>query len=137
MYTAECPKKMRLCFCLTSWHPSTGFSKKNSPENWDPFVNFEYITISVWFLKAEIFAKQKRILNFMILIKLKVFNLELHHFLKTIKINTVITSSQSFWATRPTRSHLGAIRAPLGPVGKAWRKFCRFEATMTMRQYEH
>ena len=36
-----------------------------------------------------------------------------------IMMETVITSIQSFWATRPTRSHLGAIRAHLGPVGGA------------------
>ena len=50
-------------------------------------------------------------------------------------IKTVITSIESAWVTRPTRSHLGAIRARLGPVGGAWRKFCGFEATM--RQYEY
>ena len=41
----------------------------------------------------------------------------------------------SVWVTRPTSSHLGAIRARLGPVGGDWRQFCVFEATM--RQYEH
>ena len=53
-YITGCPKKIRLCFCLISRQPSTGFSKKNSPENWDPYVNFEYITISVRYLQNKL-----------------------------------------------------------------------------------
>ena len=52
-----------------------------------------------------------------------------------IKIKTVITSIQSVWVTRPTWSHLGAIRACLGPVGGFMRTFCGFEASV--RQYEY
>ena len=36
--------------------------------------------------------------------------------MKAIKIKTVITSTQSVWVMRPTRNHLGAISACLGPV---------------------
>ena len=50
-----------------------------------------------------------------------------------IKIKTVITSIQSVWVTSPSRSDLGPIRARLGSVCGAWRKFCGFEATM--KQY--
>ena len=53
-----------------------------------------------------------------------------------IKIKTVITSIQSNWVTRPTRSDLGAIRARFGPVFGAWRKFCSFEATVRQHKYE-
>ena len=53
-----------------------------------------------------------------------------------IKIKTVITSIQSNWVTRPTRSNLGAIRARFGPVFGAWRKFCSFEATVRQHKYE-
>ena len=34
-----------------------------SPENWDPYANFEYRTISLQFWGAEIFAKQNRYLK--------------------------------------------------------------------------
>ena len=34
-----------------------------SPENWDPYANFEYRTISLPFWGAEIFAKQNRFLK--------------------------------------------------------------------------
>ena len=51
-------------------------------------------------------------------------------------IKTAITSIQSVWVTRPTRSDLGAIRARLGPVYGAWHKFGGFEATMRQREYE-
>ena len=36
---------------------------------------------------------------------------------------TVITSIQSVWVTRPPRHHLAAIKARLGPIGRAWSKF--------------
>ena len=68
--------------------------------------------------------------------KLKLFNLELQHILKMIKIKTVISSIQSVWVTRPTRSHLKATGARLGPIGGAWRKFCGFEATMRQCGFE-
>ena len=48
----------------------------------------------------------------------------------------VITSIQSVWVTRPSRSNLGAIRAHLGPVCGAWRKFCGFKASMWQYKYE-
>ena len=51
----------------------------------------------------------------MIQLKLKSFNWELPHILKTIKIMTVITYIPSVWVTRPTRSHLGATWTCLGP----------------------
>ena len=68
--------------------------------------------------------------------KLKLFDLDLPKFLKKIKIKTVITSIQSDWVTRLTRSDLGAIRARLGPVFGAWCKFCSFEPTMRQYKYE-
>ena len=34
-----------------------------SPENWDPYANFENITISVRFFNAEILVKQNGILD--------------------------------------------------------------------------
>ena len=34
-----------------------------SPENWDPYANFEYKTISVQFKGAEIFTKQNGVLK--------------------------------------------------------------------------
>ncbi len=51
-------------------------------------------------------------------------------------IKTVITSIQSVWVTRPTRSHLGVLRVHLGLVGGAWCKFCGFKATMRHHEYE-
>ena len=68
--------------------------------------------------------------------KLKWFDLELPHILKTTKIKTVITYIPSVWVTRPTRSHLGATWAHLGPVGGAWHKFCGFEVTLRQCKYE-
>ena len=56
--------------------------------------------------------------------------------MKMIKIKTVITSIQSVRVTRPTRSHLEASRACLGVIGRAWRKFCVFEATMRQYKFE-
>ena len=53
-----------------------------------------------------------------------------------IKKVIVITSIQSVWVTRPSRSNLGAIRAHLGPVCGAWRKFCGFKASMWQYKYE-
>ena len=124
-YITGCPKKIGLCFCLISRQPSTGFS----------------IFFSSWKLRSirkfwvhnhfcAIFAKQIGILDYTILIKTEIF--------KTIKIKTVITSIQilSLWATRPTKNHLGAIRAPLGPIGGALCKFCGYEATMRQHEYE-
>ena len=58
--------------------------------------------------------------------KLELFNLELPHIFKMINIKTVITSSQSVLITRPTRSQLGAFRACLRQVGRAWLRFSRF-----------
>ena len=49
---------------------------------------------------------------------------------------TVLTSTQSVWVSRPTRSYLGAIRARLGPFGGAWQKLCGFEATIIQSEYE-
>ena len=43
-----------------------------SSENWDPLANFEYKTISVRLLGAEIFAKQNAILDKKILIKAQI-----------------------------------------------------------------
>ena len=68
--------------------------------------------------------------------KLKLFNLELPEILKMIKTITVITSIQSVWVTRPSRSDLGAIRTRLGPVCRAWHKFCGFKASMRQYKYE-
>ena len=48
----------------------------------------------------------------------------------------VLTSIQLVCVTRPTRRHLGAIRARLGPVGGALCKFWGFEATMRQHEYE-
>ena len=64
-------------------------------------------------------------------LKPKWFDLELPNISKTTKIKTVITSIPSVWVTRPTRSHFGAIRAHLGPVGRACCTFCGFEANRT------
>ena len=55
--------------------------------------------------------------------KLKLFESEVLYILKSTKIKTVLTSSQLVCVTRPTRHHLGASRAHLGPVGKALRTF--------------
>ena len=55
--------------------------------------------------------------------KLKFFDLEVPYILKTIKIRTVLTSVQSVCVSRPTRHHLGAYRACLGPVGGALYEF--------------
>ena len=56
--------------------------------------------------------------------------------MKMIKTITVITSIQSVWVTRPSRSDLGAIRARLGQVCGAWPKFCGFKASMRQYKYE-
>ena len=77
-----------------------------------------------------------RFLNTWFLSKLNLFNLELPEILKMIKTITVITSIQSVWVTRPSRSDLGAIRACLGPVCRAWHKFCSFKASMRQYKYE-
>ena len=56
--------------------------------------------------------------------KLKLFDLEVLYILKATKIKKrVLTSIQLVCVTRPTRRHLGAIRARLGPVGGALCKF--------------
>ena len=52
-----------------------------------------------------------------------------------LMIKTEITV-QSVWVTRPTRSHLGAIWAHLGPVGGTWHKFCGFKVTLRQYKYE-
>ena len=70
------------------------------------------------------------------MVELKLFDLEVLYILKTTKIKTVLTSIQLVCVTRPTRRHLGAIRACLGPVGGALRKFGSFEATMRQHEYE-
>ena len=53
------------------------------------------------------------LLLLLLLLWLKLFDLELPHILKMIKIKTVIIFIQSVWVTRRTRSHLGAIRTVL------------------------
>ena len=55
--------------------------------------------------------------------KLKLLDLYVLYILKTTKIKTVLTSIQLVCVTRPTRRHLGAIRACLGPVRGALCKF--------------
>ena len=65
----------------------------------------------------------KLISTFDTLSKTQFFDLEVLYFLKTTKIKTVLTSIQLVCVTRPTRRHLGAIRARLGPVGGALREF--------------
>ena len=54
-----------------------------------------------------------------------------------IKKKAVITSIQSVWVTRPTRSCLKAIRARLWPIGGAWSKFCGFEAFMRIDLFQN
>ena len=61
--------------------------------------------------------------------KHKLFDLELPHILKTIKIKTDQFSQYGLLG------HLRAIRSQLWPVGGTWRKYCRFEATI--RHYEY
>ena len=69
-WTTGCPKKNETGFLLNiSATNDRIFKSFFSPENWDPYAHFEYRTISVRFLRAEIFAKQNWILDSMILIK--------------------------------------------------------------------
>ena len=59
--------------------------------------------------------------------KLKLFDLEVLYILKTSKVEKkVLTSIQLACVTRPTRHHLRAIRAGLGPVGGAFAQIFRF-----------
>ena len=67
--------------------------------------------------------------------KLKIFDLEVLYILKTIKIKTVLTSMQSVCVTRPSRYHLRAYRAHLGPLGGALHTFWSFEANMRQQEY--
>ena len=71
----------------------------------------------------------------MIVIKTQIIWFRAPTYFENDQDKTVLTSIQSVWVTRPTRSHFGATWARLGPFGGAWRKFCGFEATI--RQYEH
>ena len=65
----------------------------------------------------------QKIIGILILVsKLKIFDLDVLDILKTIKIKTVLTSMQLVCVTRPTRHHLRAYRACLGPVGGALHK---------------
>ena len=67
------PKKNETAFLLNiSATKYRIFKLIFSPENGDPYVNFEYITISVRFLMAEIFVKQNRILDYKILIETEI-----------------------------------------------------------------
>ena len=66
----ECPKKKwDSIFALYLGNQVLDFQIVFFPENWDPYINFEHLTISEWFLKAEIYAKQNGILDSTILIK--------------------------------------------------------------------
>ena len=71
----------------------------------------------------------------MILLKTQIIQLRAPTYFENDQDKKVITSIQSVWVTRPTRNHLGAISACLGPVSSAWHKYGGFEATM--RQYEY
>ena len=51
-------------------------------------------------------------------------------------LKTVLTTIQFVCVTKATRCHLGAIRACLGPVGKALLIFFGLEATMTQHEYK-
>ena len=65
-----CPKKNETGFLLNISATNDRILKLfSSPKNWDPYAHFEYRTIFVRFLGAEIFAKQNAILDYMILIK--------------------------------------------------------------------
>ena len=57
--TGRLKKNVAFCICLISQEPRNGFLNRfSSSKNWDPYVNFEYRTISVRYLGAEIFAKK-------------------------------------------------------------------------------
>ena len=131
------PKKIRLGFCLISRQPGLGFSNcffllkteiHTQILNTKPLLSDirgpKYLQNKIGFLIRWFWSK------------LKLFNFELPKNLKMIKIKIVKISIQSDWVTWPTRSDLGAIRARLGPVFEAWRKFCSFEATMRQFEYE-
>ena len=68
--------------------------------------------------------------------KLKFILLRVPTDLENDQDKTVITSIQSFWVTRPSRSDLGAIRARFWQACGAWRKFWGLEATMRQYRYE-
>ena len=126
-------KKMRLRFCLISRQPSIGFSNNFfSPENWDPYKKFEYKTNSVRFFGVEIFAKQNGIL-----IKTQIIWYRALTYFENVYDKNSYNIYQSVWVTRPTRSHLGAIRTRLGPVGGVWHKCCCFEATMRIDLFQN
>ena len=127
---------MSRCFCSISRQQNIGFSNcffllkteihtlvLNTQTFLSDFWGLRYLRNKMGFLIRWFWSK------------LKLFDLELPQILKTIEIKLVITSIQLVWVTRPTRSHLGAIRACFGPVCGAWRKICCFKAPM--RQYEY
>ena len=59
-----CPKKNETGFLLNISATNDRILKLfSSPKNWDPYAHFEYRTIFVRFLGAEIFAKQNGILD--------------------------------------------------------------------------
>ena len=68
--------------------------------------------------------------------KLKFILLRVPTNFKNDQDKTVITSIQSVWVTRPSRSDLGAISAHLGQACGSCHKFCGFEATMRQNKYE-
>ena len=78
-----------------------------SSENWDPYANFEYKTISVRLLGVEIFAKQNGIL-----IKTQIIWYRALTYFENVYDKNSYNIYQSVWVTRPPRSHLGAIQDP-------------------------
>ena len=63
----------------------------------------------------------------MILLKTQIIQLRAPTYFENDQDKKVITSIQSVWVTRPTRNHLGAISACLGPASSAWHKFGGFD----------
>ena len=116
-------------FCKYLGNQVLDFKIVFPPENWDLYANFEYKTISVGLLGLRYLTNKMEFLIRWFWSKLKWFNLELPHILKTIKIKTDQFSQYGLLG------HLRAIRSQLWPVGGTWRKYCRFEATI--RHYEY
>ena len=131
-------KKIRLCFCLMSRQPSilflNCFSFLLKTEIHTQILDTKPLLSDI---RGPKYLQNK--IGFLIRwfwSKLELFNFELPKKLKMIKIKIVRISIQSDWVTWSPRSALAAIRACLGPVFEAWRKFCSFEATMRQLEYE-
>ena len=114
-------KHMHHLVGLISQQSSIKFSNCFFPENWDPYTNFKYKTISVRYSVAKIFTKQNDVLK----------QINLYSYCLIVFKNAKFVPSSDIWPeTGPDSSQV----APSGVRHQRWLNRCYNITVFTDRQ---